>query len=62
MIKFEFNNSDLPIDEKQYYHNTSVSKERMEDANITEIISLFRNFLRGMSFTDNTIKEYLGEE
>jgi hypothetical protein len=60
MVKIEFNNSDMP--ENRYLPNDREVTVIMDGCpSIAELVHLFRTFLYGLTYGEQTIDDYVGE-
>ena len=59
MIKFEFDTSDLPERDRQYYHDTMISFQQGHNYDIEEVLNAFKIFLSAMTFSETLIDEII---
>ena len=65
MVKMIFDNVDLEKEDKVFYPYVELriaSGEENDPLVITEVVEMFRSFLRSVGFSEFTINEYVAEE
>ena len=57
MLRFEFNTSDLPEEEKEFFHDISLEFNHGQDFNIEEMTDKFRSFLLAMTYPQEVVSK-----
>jgi hypothetical protein len=62
MLKFEFSTEDLPEDLARDFNDFKLEIREGQDFNIHEIVSKFKSFLLGMTYSEDTVKKIKVED